>query len=236
MSAPWIVHQYPPSPYCEKLRRVLVRLELPFELHDYMPLNEEARQEVRAFADRVQHNQMPVLERDGEFLGDSFLITQQLLREYPDRAERIYPADPTARAVVHAFELTGEAWWLRPEGQHLTAEYQEMKGADHAARIVRNDLATRDIVLETWDAALAEHTFLTGENYNMADISVVSHMNSRIAIAAFAASAAEAGMQIPFDTEQWPLWDVDGDRYPNLRRWFDTCNAAEYLESAAAVS
>lgn len=236
MSAPWIVHQYPPSPYCERLRRVLVRLDLPFELRDYLPLSPEARQELRAFADRIGHNQMPVLQRGEEYLGDSFLITERLLTEYPDRAERLYPADPARRAVVYAFERAAESSWLRPEGQHLTAEYQAMKGEAHARRIVDNELRGRESVLAAFDRAVATQPFLTGEAYTMADIAVVSHMNSRVAIAEFAAQAAEAGVQVPFDLELWPRWELDGARYPHLRAWFDRCNAPEYTTSPASVS
>jgi len=232
MAGSWIVHQYAPSPYCERLRRVLVQLELPFEVKDYLPVSDEARRELRAFADRVGHNQMPVLERDGSYYGDSFRITEMLLQEYPDRAGRIYPGDPVHRAIVHAFVLSSEAWWLRPEGTHGTADYKRAKGAEHVQRILATDYHRRDALLHDWDAALAVQPFLTGDAYNMADIAVASGLNTRINIAKFAKQARESGMKTPFDPELWPLWDVDGARYRNLRRWFDECNTPRYTEAA----
>ena len=235
MPAPMIVHQYAPSPHCEKLRRVLVRLEIPFTVKDYLPLSDEERATIRELADRAQHNQMPVLERDGQLYGDSFLITQMLLQEYPERAERIYPADPVQRTIVYGFETSADGWWLRPEGQHLTPEYCEMKGPEHAARIVAKDRRRRDIVLHTWNEALERQAFLTGDSYNMADIAVISHLNANLTIAKFVQSATEAGMQIPFDRDLWPVWEIDAAEYPALRRWHDACNAPEFTDSAVAA-
>ena len=236
MSTPWIIHQYAPSPNCERLRRVLVRLDLPFETKDYMPISDEARAEVRAFAERAQHNQMPVLERDGKLLSDSIVITEQLLREYPDRAHRVVPADPALAAQAHGFLLASEAGWLRPEASHYTPEYRERKGEEYVTRILANDHQRREWHLRALDATLADHPFLVGDKYSLGDIAMASVMNARINVARFAQSLAESGTPSPFAPEQWPLWDLDGDTYPHLRAWFDTCNAPEFTESVVAAA
>lgn len=231
MSGRAIVHQFPPSPYAEILRRVLVQLEIPFDVRDYLPVTAEQEAELHALQARAHHAQLPILERHGEFYGDSFLITKMLVEEQPALAARIYPPDPVTRAVVSAFQTSADGWWLRPEGQHFTEEYRAMKGEAEAARILAKDHQMRHIVLTTWDAMLAQRPFLAGEAYTMADIAVVSHLNANISIAKFVHSAVEEGIEVPFDVELWPRWELDPEAYPHLRRWFDRCNAREFTES-----
>lgn len=231
MSTPWIVHQYAPSPNCERLRRVLVRLELPFVVKDYMPFSPEQRAERDAFAQRAGHNQMPVLERDGRYMHDSILTTQALCAEFPDRAHRVFPAAPGVAAQAHAWLLASEASWLRPEREHWTAEYRKTKGEAFARQIVVNDHQRREFHLTAMEAALAEQPFLTGEEYSMGDIGMMSVLNARINLPRMLHSLREAGQEIPFDLVLWPLWDLDGDRYPHVRAWYERCNQPEFTES-----
>lgn len=231
MSKPWIIHQYAPSPNCERLRRVLVRLDLPFELQDYLPFSPEEREKISALVERSGHNQMPVLEVDGKYYGDSLAITRWLLENYPDRATRLMPADKVQAAAVHAYMLAGDGNYLRPEVSYLTADFRAHKGDDHAQKILAIAHQRRDWALGAWDAVLADRAFLVGEDYSLADIGVVSYVNSRIAIPQMAKALAEQGIKSPFSLEMWPEWDLDGATYPNLRTWLDRCNATEFTES-----
>ena len=235
MSTPWIVHQYSLSPNAERLRRVLVRLDLPFELEDYLPFTAEERERIAALVQRGGHNQMPVLERDGQYYGDSLAVTEMLLAEYPDRAERLLPADPAHAAAVHAFMLAGDNGFLRPEAKFLSADYKKNKGEDHAQKIVQFGHQRRDWALAAWERALAVQPFLAGTEYSLADIGVIPYLNARIAIPRLAKQMAEQGIKTPFDPELWPEWDLDAAVYPNLRAWAERCNAAEYTESGVAA-
>ena len=170
MSKPWIVHQYGLSPNVERLKRALIRLELPFEDEDYMPFDAAGRAKVAAFVEQAGHNQMPVLERDDLYYGDSLKIIHMLMAEYPDRAVRLYPADPIKAAVVHAFVLAGDNGFLRPEGKFLTDAYKQQKGEAHAAKItaIGNE---RDRVYVSSSARV--HTFSAATNrvYTIGDFS-----------------------------------------------------------------
>ena len=236
MSTPWIVHQYAPSPNAERLRRVLVRLELPFEVEDYLPFDAEGRARVAELVEKSGHNQIPVLERDGQFYGDSLAITEMLLQEYPDKVELLYPANPTQAAAVHAYVTAGDAGLFRPEGKFLTADFVQRKGEDHAAKILRFGHARREATLAAWDHALLHHPFLVGDAYTMADIGVVPYLNATIALPKLIHAMAEQGIQTPFVPEQWPLWDIDVSVYPQLSAWIDHCNAPEFTESGVAAA
>lgn len=236
MSTPWIVHQYDLSPNAERLRRVLVRLDLPFEIRSYVPFSAEGQAEVKDLVARSGHNQIPVLERDGAYFGDSLAITAMLVEEYPDRAELLYPGGPGQVAAAHAFVLAGDSGFFRPAGKFLTAEFQERKGADHAAKILAFGEQRRDGVLHAWDAALATQPFLLGEAYSMADIGVAPYLNATIQLPKLIHAMAAQGTKLPFDPEQWPEWDVNGATYPHLRGWLDRCNAAEYTDSRVAAA
>lgn len=236
MSTPWIVHQYALSPNAERLRRVLVRLELPFEVEDYLPFDAEGRAKVAALVERAGHNQMPVLERDGAYFGDSLAITEMLLEEYPERAERLIPADPAQAAAVHAYMLAGDSGFLRPEGKFLTDDYRQRKGEAHVEKIINFAHQRGAWALSAWDRALAHQPFLAGEAYSLADIGVVPYITARIAIPQLIEQAVAAGMPTPFNPEQWPAWDLDAATYPHLRAWFDRCNTAEYTESRVAAA
>ncbi len=236
MSTPWIVHQYSLSPNTERLRRVLVRLELPFEVQDYLPFSPEEREKIAALVKRSGHNQMPVLERDGTYYGDSLAVTEMLLAEYPDRAERLLPADPAQAAVVHAYLLAGDSGFLRPEAKFLTADYRKNKGEEHAQKIVQFAHQRRTWVFAAWERALENQPFLAGDDYTLADIGVVPFINARIAIPQFAKRMADQGSQSPFDLELWSEWDLDANTYPNLRAWVDRCNAPEFTESTVVAA
>lgn len=221
-----IVHQYALSPYCEKLRRVLKALEIPFEVRDYMPISPEDRAAQAELVEKSGHNQMPVLERDGTYTADSFLITKALLEEFPDRAERIYPADVAQRALCYTIEFAAESVFT-PEGRYNTAEYKARKGEDHAEKIIEIAVERRDEILKTWDAMLAEQPYFLGDKETIADMSVVSHLNAKIKVPVVFRQLKEAG-HLPdgFDLSNFPLYELDPG-LKSMHAWCDRMKATE---------
>ncbi len=91
-----VLHQLEISPFCDKVRRVLAFKGLDFEIHDVPMANLASLQKM------APPGKVPILEVDGSILHDSSDICRALDELVPDPP--LFPADPTARALVDILE------------------------------------------------------------------------------------------------------------------------------------
>lgn len=118
-----VLYDWPPSPFCMKVRAVLERKGLPYE-------RLFALQHARAIRERGGIGKVPALEIDGELLVDSTDIVHALEAVAPDRP--VLPRDSAERAMCHALEdWSDEALyflglyhhWREPSGRQQAKRY-----------------------------------------------------------------------------------------------------------------
>jgi len=91
-----VLHQWPISPFCGKVRRILEHKGLAFDVIDYNGLR------ARKAAALTKVGKLPVIDYDGERVADSSEIAAFLERKHPDPA--VYPREPQLRAQAHFWE------------------------------------------------------------------------------------------------------------------------------------
>jgi glutathione S-transferase len=91
-----VLHQWEMSPFCNKVRRCLRHKGLAFEVVDYNGLL------ARRAAGLSPAGTLPVLDHDGQRIGDSTAIARFLDERYP--TPPLFPADAEARASAHIWE------------------------------------------------------------------------------------------------------------------------------------
>jgi glutathione S-transferase len=88
--------QFPTSMFCEKVRIVLARKKIPYEIVD---ARQNERRELIEFS---RQKKVPVLDHHGQCLVDSTAISAFLDEKYPQEA--LYPGRPSDRAVCLIME------------------------------------------------------------------------------------------------------------------------------------
>ncbi len=92
------LHQYPISPFCDKVRRVLNAKQLDYRCENISLL--------ATLLGRVKRlspvGKLPVLSIDGRSIADSTTIVEELEQLYP--RINVMPDDPADQALVHFFE------------------------------------------------------------------------------------------------------------------------------------
>lgn len=97
MPAELILHQFPISHYCEKVRWILDHKRLPYRVHNQFP-GLHARHNQR----RVGRASVPVLVDGHHAIGNSSDIALYLDDQFPE--PKLIPSEPAARAEVLALE------------------------------------------------------------------------------------------------------------------------------------
>lgn len=186
-----VLHEYPPSGNCYKLRLLMAQLGMDYERRSYDILKGETR--TPAFLARINANgRIPVLEHEGRMLPESNAALYYLAQGTP-----FWPDDRWQQAQVlqwlffeqynHEPNIATARFWVAYVGEANLTDWQSQtlplkREAGHAALLLM-------------DQHLAQHDFLV-ERYGVADI----------ALYAYSHVAEEGGFDL--------------DRYPALRRWF----------------
>ncbi len=173
-----------------KVRLLLHQLDIPFELIEVDIMEGETR--TPEFLARNPNGKIPTLQlEDGGYLGESNAIMFYLAE-----GTKYLPADRLARARVlqwmffeqysHEPYIAVARFWLK----HLGLD--ERRGAELAEKQEKGRAA-----LGVMERHLAEHGYLVGESYSIADI----------ALYAYTHVADEGGL------------DLSG--FPSIRAWLD---------------
>lgn len=189
------LYDWPPSPFCMKVRAVLARKGLAYER---LPALRHAREIAR----RGGVGKVPALALDGEFLVDSTDIAHALEARFPEPA--VLPSEPRERALCHALEdwcdeslyFTGLYYhWHEPAGRAQARRYfaktllgrvmfppyllrveRQLRGHGVARKSpahVRADLARN---LDAIEALLAGREYLLGAGPYLCDYALASQL------------------------------------------------------------
>ena len=177
-----------PSGNCYKVRLLLSHLGLPYDPIEIDVINRENRQSL--LADKNPSARVPILEfDDGRTLGESNAILLYLAENTP-----YLPDDRFERACVMQ-------WLFFEQNLHepniAVARYWKsiVHQADRFPEQMRAKLDGGRSALQVMERHLQSRSYLTGERYTVADISLYAYTHV----------APEAGL---------PL-----DGYPSLRAW-----------------
>ncbi|WP_156679162.1 glutathione S-transferase family protein [Sphingomonas profundi] len=188
-----ILHEYPPSGNCYKIRLTAAHLGVPLERRGYDILRGETR--TPAFLAEVNANgRIPVLQ-----VGERFLPESNAACVYLADGSALIPADRFDRADMlrwmffeqynHEPNVATLRFWRAFVGEGaLTAAQRDQIAAKQAAGAA---------ALALMDGHLAERRFLVGDAFGLADI----------ALYAYTHVAGEGGFDLSL--------------YPAIRRWLD---------------
>lgn len=190
-----VLYDWPPSPFCMKLRAVLDRKGLPYE-------RRPALQHVREIRRRGGIGKVPAVEIDGEMLVDSTDIAHVLEERVP--APAILPASPELRARCHVLEdWADEALyfsglyfhWREPAGRRQVQRYfaktllgriafwpfqarigRQLDGQGVGRK--REDHVRRDLLrsLDAVASSLSTSSYLLGEEPMLCDFAVAAQL------------------------------------------------------------
>lgn len=169
-----------PSPWSERLRWVLDAKAVPYTRRDYVPMAGE--EDLRA---RTNYETVPVLLADGVVVGDSNAAVDWLEEKFAQPP--LLPAEARSRAQARAWEIAA-ADWLGPAGRLVAITGYRAKGiqplADYFAAKYHwsaeaAERAQGQIVTFLGDLAraLRPGTYLVGDGFTRADLTVVSILN-----------------------------------------------------------
>lgn len=122
-SASVALYDWPPSPFCMKVRAVLEHKEVPYRR---IPALSAVGEVYR----RGKIGKVPALDVDGTFLVDSTDIALELERRFP--AKPVLPASPRERALCHVLEDWSDEslyffglyyHWYEPAGRRRAQKY-----------------------------------------------------------------------------------------------------------------
>ena len=190
-----------PSPWSDRLRWVLELKGLAYARRPYVPLAGEADHKRETGIATA-----PVLLADGEVIGDSDRAVEWIESRHPSPS--LLPADPRRRAQVRAWELVAtevlapfarlvmigrfKAMGLQPLADHFAAKYHWCE--DEQARV---DALLRGFLPEL-SAALADSTYLVGDAFTRADLTVASLLAPVLGLPPDDLFAIDAGMRPMF--------------------------------------
>jgi glutathione S-transferase len=160
-------------PYCARVRIVFAEKGVEYE-----PIEIDLTDRPAWIYQKNSTGRVPVLEEDGWLLPESAVIMEFLDERYPEPA--LLATDPADRALARL--------WIFRHDDFTKPYYAFRRGEDGAA-------ARFDAELGKLDAALAQHAWLGGSDYGLADIAYVPWvLRARdmlgLSLAAFPAVAA----------------------------------------------
>ena len=211
-----VLHQWPISPFCGKVRRVLQHKGLAYDVVDYNGLR------ARKAAGLTATGKLPVLDYDGERIQDSSAIAEFLEAKHPDNP--VFPADPIARAGATIWEDWADEslYWFevyfrfmydeardksvamlaegRPAlermlvGRVVRAVYGKRLKAQGLGAMSRERVEAKFVghldALEVW---LGDRRWLVGDQRSIADIAVGSQLHEIVRTSHMARDVASRG-------------------------------------------
>ncbi len=195
------LYQFPTSPFCEKVRRILNFKQLDFETFDV------PRADVGKFTQVSPVGKFPAIDHNGQGVHDSTDIAYYLERTFP--APALMPANPRDAALAHVledwadeslyfYELVMRLGWEHNAAQAAAAFAPTMPGLSDGQVVERlvagvgaitrpQGLGRKshdEIVVDArrhmiaLDYMLLEREWLVGAAISLADIAVVSQINA----------------------------------------------------------
>ena len=195
MAVTIVLYDWPPSPFCIKVRAVLERKQIAYE-------RVSALGRIPELYRRGKIGKVPALDLDGEFLVDSTDICHALDARVPSPA--LLPTAPRDRALCHALEDWADEslyffglyyHWHEPEGRARAKRYfaktlagrlvfwpylarieQQLRGHGIARKPpahVRQDLERN---LDAIEALVAERQFLLGDGPWLCDYALAGQL------------------------------------------------------------
>ena len=162
------LHDYPPSGNCYKIRLLLAQLGMPYERVEWDTFKGETR--TPEFLGINPAGKVPVLEtEDGELLPESNAIL-------------FYLAEGTPFLPDESLERAQALRWMSFEGSVLqpnlavarfVVKFLEM--TDEHQEMLREKQKAGYVALEIVEGHLAEHDFLVGDRYTIADVSLYAY-------------------------------------------------------------
>ena len=198
-----VLHQWEMSPFCNKTRRCLRYKGLAFSVVDYNGLL------ARKAASLTPVGKLPVLDYDGERVGDSSRIAEFLDRKHP--AKLLYPKDPQALASARLWEdWAGASLYFheiyfrmldpvslergldlickgRPQWERMVLKavfkrrYPKKLKQQGLARLPRAEVERQFFTLLTdLDTLFKQRQWLAGDALSIADLSVVAQIDELV--------------------------------------------------------
>jgi glutathione S-transferase len=198
-----VLHQWEMSPFCNKVRRCLAHKRVAYRVVDYNGLL------ARKAASLTPAGTLPVLDYDGERIGDSARIAEFLDRKHPDPP--LYPREPGVLARMRIWEdwaaqslyfyeiyfrmldpvsleraldliCTGRPRWERSVLKLVfQRRYPKKLAAQGLGRLPRERVEQQFFTLiDALDTELAERKWLCGSEKTIADISVAAQLDELI--------------------------------------------------------
>jgi len=193
--------QFPTSPFCEKVRRILGYKKVSYEIHNV------PRAKVSEYARVSPTGKFPAIDHDGNAVWDSTDIARYLEIQFPERP--LIPSDPRFAALVHIledwadeslyfYEVTMRLAWEHnaPKSAKefaasipgmtadtmlplLTKGAQAIASAQGIGRKPRNQVVNdAERQLEALEALLEGRRYLVGDDMTLADIAVLAQLNA----------------------------------------------------------
>ena len=194
-----LLHQWEISPFCGKVRAILRHKGLSFQVRNYNGLL------ARKAAGLTPVGTLPVLDYDGQRIGDSSAIAAFLEERHPEPS--LLPADLEARARVRVWEDWADEslYWLevyfrfgdpkaariavatlcegRPGFERklllllLSQVYRRKLETQGLGRMAREDVEAKLFGhLDDLEAILADRTWLEGDAPSLADVAVAAQI------------------------------------------------------------
>lgn len=195
-----VLYQFPISPFCDKIRRVLHFKKVPYRVHD-VPLLQSM-----TLLPRVNPiGKVPCIDDGGRVVADSTDIARYLEERYP--APALVPSSPRERALCHMLEdWADESLYFYEVRMRLTIPHNarrtigwltlaEPRPIQMAAQLIvpriTKDIAAKQGIgrkpvamvieearrhVEALSDFLGEGSFLVGDSLSLADISVFAQM------------------------------------------------------------
>ncbi len=194
------------------VRKVLVTLELKgidYEGKHIMPF---------AVPDGYEKihplKKVPALQDDQLTIADSSVICDYLERRYPEPA--LYPTDPVERAKALWYEEYGDSELLTVFGAKLffpRVVKKQMMGKPIDEAVVEQHIAEGiPPVLEYLTAELGDKDYLVGNQFSIADLSIVNH----------------------FINASYADWTPDSGRWPKLAAYVERIRAMPVVAARLA--
>ena len=168
MAAPRVLHAFPPSGNCQRVRVFLSMLGLPFE--ERLVDIRRGDQRSPAFLALNPSGLVPVLEEDGRVLHDSHAILVWLAARYG--GERWWPADPWA--------LARRMRWLAFSANEIHHGPNMLRRHHRLGTPIDVELTTRRTLdaMAILEARLAGREWLEGDALSIADVAVYPYVEA----------------------------------------------------------
>lgn len=188
--------EHPISPFCQKVKIFLYEKKIPFQcvLPDFTGKD-------TAFKDANPRQEVPALVDGKTQIFDSSIIVQYLEDAYPEVA--LFPQSPAERAQSRMIEEVCDTFYDAVNWGILEVRFFERASGSLLKNIEENAARQLDSLYQWLENLLDGKQWLSGEQFGLADISVVPHVFSSV----------QHGFSVT--------------AYPALSAWFDKVSQRE---------